>query len=106
MIGPTDDIFYTLFFFFSPRLLDGSQGAPNMHRLITTLKNQNVKANHIVLGSEACHCPSTGYAGGDLSVAWTRAERYGHTILSDLAAGSNGKNNVSNHFNSFMKTEF
>jgi len=45
---------------------------------------------HLVLGSEACHCPSTGYAGGDLSVAWARAERYGHTILSDLAAGSNG----------------
>jgi hypothetical protein len=55
------------------------------------LKSQNVKPDHLILGSEACHCPTTGYAGGDLSVAWARAERYGHTILSDLAAGSNGK---------------
>lgn len=55
------------------------------------LKTQKVKSNHLVLGSEACHCPTTGYAGGDINVAWARAERYGHTILSDLAAGSNGK---------------
>ena len=38
----------------------------------------------------ACHCPTTGYAGGDIQVYWSRAERYAHTILSDLAAGSNG----------------
>jgi hypothetical protein len=78
-------------FFFIDRLLDGAQGAPNMHRLLSLLKNLDVKPDHLVLGSEACHCPSTGYAGGDLSVAWARAERYAHTILSDLAAGSNGK---------------
>jgi len=30
------------------------------------------------------------YAGGDIHVAWARAERYAHTILSDLSAGSNG----------------
>lgn len=75
------------------RLLDGAQGAPNMHRFISMLKTQNVKPNHLVLGSEACHCPTTGYAGGDINVAWARAERYGHTILSDLAAGSNGEFN-------------
>ena len=81
-----------LFSFLSSfRLLDGAQGAPNMHRFMSMLKSQNVKPDHLVLGTEACHCPSTGYAGGDLSVAWARAERYGHTILSDLAAGSNGK---------------
>jgi len=72
------------------RLLDGAVGQPNMHRLISKLKTLDAKPNHLVLGSEACHCPSTGYAGGDLSVAWSRAERYAHTILADLAAGSNG----------------
>jgi len=45
---------------------------------------------HIILGSEACHCPYTGYAGGDIEVYWARAERYAHAILADLAAGSNG----------------
>mmetsp|Transcript_24729 Transcript_24729/g.36686 ORF Transcript_24729/g.36686 Transcript_24729/m.36686 type:complete len:394 (-) Transcript_24729:103-1284(-) len=50
----------------------------------------NVNPNHIIFGSEACHCPTTGYAGGDLKVAWARAERYAHTVLADLAAGSNG----------------
>ena len=62
-----------------------------MHRLMSKLKSEGVKPDHLVLGSEACHCPTTGYAGGDLSVAWDRAERYGHAILSDLAAGSNGE---------------
>ena len=73
------------------RLLDGAQGAPNMHRYISMLKAKNIKPDHLVLGSESCHCPTTGYAGGDINVAWARAERYGHTILSDLAAGSNGE---------------
>jgi glucosylceramidase len=61
-----------------------------MHRFVSMLKYQNVSDDHLLLGSEACHCPSTGYAGGDLNVAWARAERYAHTILSDLAAGSQG----------------
>jgi len=72
------------------RLLDGAVGMANMHRYTDLLKQLKVKDDHIFLGSEACHCPSTGYAGGDLSVGWYRAERYAHTILSDLAAGSNG----------------
>lgn len=72
------------------RLLDGAQGSPNMHRLISDLKRMGVKNDHIVFGSEACHCPTTGYAGGDLTVAWARAERYAHTVLADLATGSNG----------------
>jgi glucosylceramidase len=72
------------------RLLDGAVGQPNMHRFISMLKYQNVSDDHLLLGSEACHCPSTGYAGGDLKVAWARAERYAHTVLADLAAGSNG----------------
>jgi len=72
------------------RLLDGAVGQPNMHRLISRLNDMGTNPNHLVLGSEACHCPSTGYAGGDLKVAWARAERYAHTILADLAAGSNG----------------
>lgn len=72
------------------RLLDGAVGQPNVHRYASMLKYQNVSDDHILLGSEACHCPSTGYAGGDLNVAWARAERYAHTILADLAAGSQG----------------
>eukprot|EP00979_Chaetoceros_neogracilis_P000737 scaffold164_cov266-Chaetoceros_neogracile.AAC.24 len=72
------------------RLLDGAVGQANMHRFVSMLKYQNVSDDHLLLGSEACHCPSTGYAGGDLNVAWARAERYAHTILSDLAAGSQG----------------
>ena len=82
------------------RLLDGAQGAANMHRITsqlrnlssTSLKTESLSAsdNHILLGSEACHCPTTGYAGGDISVAWARAERYAHSILADLAAGSQG----------------
>jgi glucosylceramidase len=72
------------------RLLDGAVGSPNMHRLQSDLTKMKVKDDHIILGSEACHCPSTGYAGGDLTVAWARAQRYAHTILADLSAGSNG----------------
>ena len=72
------------------RLLDGALGSTNMHRLQDDLEDYGVKERHIVLGSESCHCPTTGYAGGDLEIAWARAERYGHTILADLAAGSNG----------------
>merc|ERR1719506_2166604 len=72
------------------RLLDGSLGIPNMHRLQDNLASIGVKHSHIVLGSEACHCPTTGYAGGDIDTYWARAERYAHTILADLAAGSNG----------------
>ena len=50
----------------------------------------DVRKDNVLLGSEACHCPTTGYAGGDLSIAWARAMRNAHTILADLAAGSNG----------------
>ena len=102
------------------RLLDGALGNPNMHRLMENLGKQEQqdkeeeqvveqqqqqesgtstqqelpipeqKPPHLVLGSESCHCPTTGYAGGDLRVVWARAERYVHTILADLASGSNG----------------
>ena len=72
------------------RLLDGAVGSPNMHRMQHTLDSLNVSQEHIILGSEACHCPYTGYAGGDINIYWARAERYGHTILADLMAGSNG----------------
>lgn len=72
------------------RLLDGAVGEPNMHRYTSMLKDKQLDKDHLVLGSEACHCPSTGYAGGDIKVAWARAERYAHTVLADLAAGSNG----------------
>lgn len=72
------------------RLLDGALGTPNMHRLQAKLEKLGIKQNHLVLGSESCHCPTTGYAGGDIEVYWSRAERYAHTILADLAAGSHG----------------
>lgn len=70
------------------RLLDGAVGTPNMHKMAAM--NQGNDAGHIILGTEACHCPSTYYAGGDVSIGWARAERYAHTVLADLAAGSNG----------------
>jgi glucosylceramidase len=72
------------------RLLDGGVGTPNMHRVMSQLDSFNVSSDHLVFGSEACHCPTTGYAGGDINVAWARAERYAHAILADLAAGSQG----------------
>ncbi|KAL3798024.1 hypothetical protein ACHAW5_002627 [Stephanodiscus triporus] len=72
------------------RTLDGALGAPNMHRMISELNMMNVNRGHVLINSEACHCPTTGYAGGDLNVAWARASRNAHTILADLAAGSNG----------------
>ena len=96
------------------RLLDGAVGQPNLHRFHSTLSdlmqvkakdgggdnnnndvissswNQRRRDSHILLNSEACHCPYTGYAGGDIMIYWARAERYAHTILADLAAGSNG----------------
>jgi hypothetical protein len=72
------------------RLLDGAVGSPNMHRMQGELRRLNVSNDHLVFNSEACHCPYTGYAGGDIEVSWARAERYAHTILADLAAGSNG----------------
>ena len=71
------------------RLLDGAVGTPNMHKMVDS-NNVVGRKNQIILGTEACHCPSTYYAGGDISIAWARAERYAHTILADLAAGSNG----------------
>jgi glucosylceramidase len=61
-----------------------------MHRFQSELDDLGIKNDHIVLGSEACHCPTTGYAGGDIEIYWSRAERYAHTILADLASGSNG----------------
>lgn len=76
------------------RLLDGALGQPNMHRMMSTLledgRNVHRDDGHVLLNSEACHCPTTGYAGGDLTIAWARATRNAHTILTDLAAGSNG----------------
>ena len=72
------------------RLLDGAVGSPNMHRMQGVLKKMNISDDHLVFNSEACHCPYTGYAGGDIEIYWSRAERYAHTILADLAAGSNG----------------
>lgn len=72
------------------RLLDGAVGQANLHHLQQRLQKYNVSDDHIVLNSEACHCPTTGYQGGDIDVYWSRAERYAHTILADLAAGSNG----------------
>lgn len=81
------------------RLLDGALGAANMHRLLNHIEerdeaiasmNDDVVKDTLILGTESCHCPSTGYAGGDIRVAWARAERYAHTILSDLASGSSG----------------
>lgn len=72
------------------RLLDGSLGISNLHRLQENLAKIGRQDNHILLGSEACHCPTTGYAGGDINVYWDRAERYAHTMLADLAAGSRG----------------
>lgn len=72
------------------RLLDGAVGSPNMHRMQSALKKLKASDDHLVFNSEACHCPYTGYAGGDIENYWARAERYAHTILADLAAGSNG----------------
>ncbi|KAG7366967.1 O-glycosyl hydrolase family protein [Nitzschia inconspicua] len=72
------------------RLLDGAVGSPNMHRMQEEMKKLNVSDDHLIFNSEACHCPYTGYAGGDIENYWARAERYAHTILADLAAGSNG----------------
>ena len=72
------------------RLLDGALGISNLHRLQQQLLTKRLETSHLVLGSESCHCPSTGYSGGDINIYWSRAERYTHTILADLAAGSNG----------------
>jgi len=72
------------------RLLDGALGISNLHRLQENLAIIGRQTDHILLGSESCHCPTTGYAGGDIDVYWDRAERYAHTILADLAAGSQG----------------
>lgn len=72
------------------RLLDGSLGVANLHRLEENLETLGRKDDHILLGSESCHCPTTGYSGGDINIYWDRAERYAHTILADLAAGSQG----------------
>lgn len=72
------------------RLLDGAVGTPNMHRLKGQVSSSKSQKGKMILGSEACHCPSTGYAGGDLKVIWARAERYAHTVLSDLMCGSSG----------------
>ena len=48
------------------RLLDGGVGSANMHRLFSSVEKvdeENVsidkKKKTLVLGSEACHCPST-----------------------------------------------
>ena len=57
-------------------LLDRAVGSANMHRFVSKLRSMNVSDDHLILGSEACHCPTTGYAGGDVGVAWARAERY------------------------------
>ena len=49
------------------RLLDGALGAANIHQLTNDLnkvdeKKKDVSEKTLILGSEACHCPSTGYA--------------------------------------------
>ena len=72
------------------RILDGALGAPNMHRLQAELDRLEADPEHFLINIESCHCPYTGYAGGSIEVYWSRAERYAHTIMSDLAAGSNG----------------
>ena len=72
------------------RLLDGALGIPNFHRLQDQLEAYHVKDTHLLIGTESCHCPTTGYAGGDIEISWSRAERYVHTILADLMSGSNG----------------
>lgn len=72
------------------RLLDGALGIANLHRLRENLGKIGHSENHILLGTESCHCPTTGYAGGNINIYWDRAERYAHTILADLAAGSQG----------------
>lgn len=72
------------------RILDGALGSPNMHRLQAEFDKLDVDPKHFILGIESCHCPYTGYGGGSIDVYWARAERYAHTILADLAAGSNG----------------
>jgi glucosylceramidase len=72
------------------RLLDGALGQAEMHRLQAKLAKLGIKKEHLVLGSESCHCPTTAYAGGSNEIAFARAERYVHTILADLAAGSHG----------------
>ena len=72
------------------RLLDGAMGSPNMHRLQANLKQKGIDKKHLVLGTESCHCPTTGYSGGQVETLFQRAERYAHTILADLATGSNG----------------
>jgi len=56
--------------------LGQSRRIGNMHRFVSKLRSMNVSDDHLILGSEACHCPTTGYAGGDVGVAWARAERY------------------------------
>ena len=50
----------------------------------------NVDKRHLLINSVTCHCPSTEYAVVDISIAWARASRNAHTLLADLAAGSNG----------------
>jgi glucosylceramidase len=74
------------------RLLDGALGTANLHRYRESLTEIGLGGSdqHILLGTEACHCPTTGYAGGDINIYWDRAERYAHTVLADLAAGSQG----------------
>ena len=81
--GNLDGIGYHWYAGGMDRLLDGGVGGPNMHRL-------REETTGLVLGTEGCHCPSTGYAGGELEVAWKRAERNAHAILADLGAGSAG----------------
>lgn len=64
----------------------GANGSANVHRL-----NEQLSAlNKQILDTEACHCPSTGYALGDLNESWWRGERYAHAIMSRLASGSTG----------------
>jgi glucosylceramidase len=72
------------------RLLDGALGNANLHQFQEDMQTYGIQSNHILFNSEACHCPTTGYAGGDINIYWARAERYAHTILADLAAGSHG----------------
>ncbi|GMI44283.1 hypothetical protein TrCOL_g12668 [Triparma columacea] len=82
--GNLDGIGYHWYAGGMDRLLDGGVGTPNLHKL------RSLSGSRTVLGTEGCHCPATGYTGGDVDVAWKRAERNAHAMLADLAAGSEG----------------
>lgn len=73
------------------RQLDGKVGASNMHKVKQIITDSNSPTKkRFLLGTEACNCPSTGYNLQNKRLLFERAERYAHSILFDLAAGSQG----------------